>query len=330
MEEEQTWRELLGTLISDPQERQRLAEALGVNPITLIRWTTGKSNPRQDNLRPLLDALPSYRQQFVERIAKEFPHFFVHNVHAEQQAQEIPSAFYARVLNANASGPQQLRAASVRLLILQQMLGQLDPQQQGLIVVTGQCLTPTAGHMVRSLRTILGRGTGIFATFNESYTQLCGIESQIGQAVTKGHPVIVQSHEEKAQRYPTHYVAECESIVAYPILLGDRIAGSLCVISALPNYFTQTRLDLIQSYTELMVLAFDPNEFYDLRAIDLGIMPTQEIQQPIIARFPQRLTRLLIQAAQNQQHRTHSEAEMQVWQEIEEELLRRSFMSDQE
>ncbi len=35
MEQPQTWREFLGIHLSDLQERQRIADSLGVNPITL-------------------------------------------------------------------------------------------------------------------------------------------------------------------------------------------------------------------------------------------------------------------------------------------------------
>ncbi len=38
----ETWRSLLKSIISDPQERQRLAEELGIKPITLIRWVNGE------------------------------------------------------------------------------------------------------------------------------------------------------------------------------------------------------------------------------------------------------------------------------------------------
>src|SRR5579883_2024761 len=61
MEASQSWRELLGKIIADPQERQRLADTLNINPITLTRWATHKSNPRPDNLRPLIEVLPQYR-----------------------------------------------------------------------------------------------------------------------------------------------------------------------------------------------------------------------------------------------------------------------------
>jgi transcriptional regulator with XRE-family HTH domain len=75
MTERAEWRILLDKVISDPQERQRIAQTLGVRSATLTRWTTNKSNPRQDNLLALLDALPDYRQQLSDSMKKEFPHF---------------------------------------------------------------------------------------------------------------------------------------------------------------------------------------------------------------------------------------------------------------
>jgi len=67
-----SWRELLGKIIADSQERQRIANKLGVNPITLTRWVSNKSKPRPQNLRQLLDALPEYHSRMLELIAIEF------------------------------------------------------------------------------------------------------------------------------------------------------------------------------------------------------------------------------------------------------------------
>jgi len=46
MREAVTWRELLGRSIENLQERQRIANAMGVIPITLMRWANGESTPR--------------------------------------------------------------------------------------------------------------------------------------------------------------------------------------------------------------------------------------------------------------------------------------------
>ncbi len=120
MKEPETWRELLGQVTSDHQEKQRIADVVGVNPITLMRWATNKSNPRLDNLRPLLSALPRYRQQLARLIAVEYPHVLNAPPAVTEIAPEIPSAFYARVLNAHTTSPSLLRGSAVSILILQQ------------------------------------------------------------------------------------------------------------------------------------------------------------------------------------------------------------------
>ncbi|HZR42982.1 MAG TPA: GAF domain-containing protein [Ktedonobacteraceae bacterium] len=326
MEEIQTWRELLGRLTNDPQERQRIADAMSINSVTLTRWVTGRSNPRQDNLRPLLDALPQHRQQLAKLIAKEFPQFFVELLGTENDVQEIPSAFYARILNAHTTSPSQLRAASVCLLILQQILAHLDPQQFGMAVIVAQCVPPSQGQKVRSLRKTFARGTGPWHSQIEIRTEFFGAESQPGHSVLTSHPIVVQNHEEKQRLFPTHCAGpESESIAAYPILLADRTAGSFCLLSSQPEYFTQARRDLVQDYVNLLVMAFERSEFYNLNNIELGIMPNLDIQNTLLKDFHYRVTQLMIQASQNNQHLIRPEAERIVWQEFEEELLHYSL-----
>ncbi len=321
MEEVQTWRELLAKVICDSQERQRIAETLRVNPITLTRWTTGKSNPRQDNLRPLLDALPHYRQELIELISQEFPHFMIHTEPGNDNLLDIPSAFYARIISAYTGSPAQLRTSSVCMLLLQQISGHLDPQHLGLAVVVFQCVTPVVGNKVHSLRRTLSRITDMNMSCNDNWTQFVGAESQAGHAVFKGHQIAILNSEEKARLFPTHHIVQEKSTVASPILLADRVAGALCVSSTQPNYLTQAHLDLIQNYVDLMVLAFEPREFYNLDSVELGIMPPREVQLPYIARFHQRVTQRLIKATQDHQPLTRPMVEPEIWQEIESELL---------
>ena len=54
MDRSTSWRELLGKIISDVHERQRIATTLGINPATLTRWAANETNPRPQNLRELL------------------------------------------------------------------------------------------------------------------------------------------------------------------------------------------------------------------------------------------------------------------------------------
>jgi len=321
MEEPQTWRQLLGRVTGDPQERQRIADAVGVSAVTLVRWAMHKSNPRPDNLRPLVDALPQYRKQLVELIEEEYPHIFVRNSETKDISLEIPSAFYARVLSAHTTTSILLRESTICTLILQQILEHCDPQFKGMAIIIAQCMPPAPGQKVRSLRRTFGRASPPWNSHIEYHTQFLGAESQAGYAVMAGHFIVVQSREERMRTFPSHQSEEIESYAMFPILLADQTAGCLCVASTQQHYFTLERLDLLQRYADLLVLAFEPDKFYALDNIALGIMPDRRIQQPLIASFQQRVTQVMIQASRREQRLTRPQAETLVWHELEEELL---------
>ncbi len=322
MEAIHSWRELLGKVIAEPQERQRIADALGVNPITLTRWVTNKSNPRQDNLRPLLDALPQYRQLLIELIEQEFPHFISGPLPQGNSPQHIASAFYAHALNAHAVSPARLRVSTLRLLILKQIITHFDLQQEGIIALIAQCVPPRVGQKVRSLYVTYGRGTPPWGSQIENRTFFFGAESQIGRALLTGQPIIMNAPETQGILFPIHNSPFNKSSLVFPLLQSDRVAGCLGITSTQPDYFTQEHLELLQEYAYLMVLAFEPEEFYNLQDIELGIMPRADIQQTHLMSFQKRVTRHLIQASQRNQILSRPQAELLVWQELEEEFLR--------
>ena len=314
-----SWRDLLGEIISDPQEKQRIAQILKINPVTLSRWCSSTTKPRYDNIRLLLEALPHYQAQFAEFLADDFPQLFNDLKVQEDDIPEIPSAFYGRILNAYTSSPPILRSSTIDILILQQILAHIDPTQQGLSAIIIQCMPPNQHSRVLSLRKTYGRGT--LPWINHDYqTQFFGAESQVGQAVVSGHPIVVQCRCEKSRLFPSQLIAQEESSVAYPILQADRTAGCLLIICKQPHYFSQMRLDLVKYYADLLALAFEPDEFYDLTQIELGIMPEGNLQQPLLTRFQSRVTQKMIQSAQHHPL-TRPQAEILVWQELEQELL---------
>jgi hypothetical protein len=321
MEEIKTWRELLGKIISNTQEKQRIAQSLKINPVTLSRWSSGHTKPRYDNVRQLLEALPQqHRKQFVELLAYDFPQIFNIQTKQDMPAQEIPATFYGHILGAYTSSPTILRSSTISILILQQMLSHIDPGQQGMAAIILQCVPPGEKKKIRSLRKTYGRGTLPWVS-HDYQTQFCGLESMIGQALTSGHPITVQCSHEKAHIFAERYLAQEESSVAFPIMQADRGAGCLLMISSQTQYFSQIRLDLIKCYVDLLTLAFEPEEFYDLSQIELGIMPDGETQQSYLASFQKRVMQKMLQAMQEKQSFTRLQAELLVWQELEQELL---------
>src|SRR5947209_7996035 len=158
MQEATTWRELLGSIIQDPQERRRLANELGVNPVTLTRWVNGDSSPRSQSIQRLLNALPQHRKALLDQLLDEFGGLIPEpeDTLTEDSLNKIPAEFYIRVLRTRATIPHVLRFSSLCDLILQQALEQLDPNRAGIASTVVRCMPPTADKKIHSLRESVG------------------------------------------------------------------------------------------------------------------------------------------------------------------------------
>jgi transcriptional regulator with XRE-family HTH domain len=323
MQEATTWRELLGSIIQDAQERRRLANELGINPVTLTRWVNNESSPRSQSIQRLLNALPQHRKALLDQLIDEFGGFIAETEGSltEDLLNKIPGEFYIRVLRTRATIPKVLRFSSLCDLILQQALEQLDPNRIGIAVTLVRCMPPSSDKKIRSLRESVGRGTPPWESNLDQQAILLGAESLAGYAVILGRLVANQDLSEEQSLSPGYHGQWEESAAAAPIMLEGKVSGCLLVSSSQPNYFQPSRQTLIESYADLLALAFDAVEFYDTRQIELGLVPFQEVQKSYLSAFRQRLSETMILATKNQQPLTISEAEQIVWQQLEEELL---------
>ncbi len=319
-EEISLWRRLLGRIVSDPHERTRIARMIGINSVTLTRWATNKSNPRIESLHRLVQALPSYRTQLIELIPQEFPEFLTEEITIEEIAPEIPSAFYERVLNAYTSNPPLLRSSSIRITIIQQMLSHLDPVPTGLAVSISVCMPPTEDGIIRCLREDVGRGTSPWHAHLHNRLGFLAIESPQGYAITEGHAVVTCNSKEKKTLFPTHAVEYEESALACPLQMADRVAGCLYLSSPLQDYFLQSLQDVVKSYANLLVLSFEPDNFFKREQIVLGVMPPYTMQQTYLRHFQQRVTQYM-REMHSSKLLSRQEAEIKVLRDLEEELL---------
>ena len=322
--EAQTWRELLGAIISDPKERQHLIDALGVTSITLTRWVSGESDPRPQNLRHLLSVLPQHRERFVELLKKERGQGeFVNPIPDEAPPDEIPAEFYGEVFTACATMSDTLHFWSTCNLILQQALGQLDPDRQGMSIWVVKCMPPSGPHKkVRSLREVVGQGTHPWSGNLEQQAMFLGAESLSGNVVTLCRPGIIQNLDEEHNLMPAARVDDERSAAIYPILYAGRIAGVLLISSAQYNHFLlQTRTALAQCYADLIALSFETEDFYAPEDIALCVMPSHKEQKQYFAKFRQLIANTMIDAASRNRPVNNIEADQIVWQRLEEELL---------
>jgi hypothetical protein len=325
MDQPDSWRTLLGTRIhKNPQERQRIAFALGINPLTLMRWASGVSIPRPQHLRQLLRTLPSTESLlWRELIAKEFPKFaeLETGPDVESESVEIPSEFYARVINTYTITPPPRRFWAISSLVLQQALAQLDPNKVGMSITIAVCMPPSgAERTVRSLRELTGQGTPPWPTNLEPQAMFLGIESLAGYTTAVGHLLTTNRSDQSTHR-PAHWLLWEESAIACPLIQGERVAGCLLASSTQPSYFSPFRQTLFQKYAELLLLAFAPDSFYATGDLMLRPMPSLEVQQAHFSLVRQRVSITLLGATRERRAITMTEAEQMVWQQIEEELL---------
>src|SRR5260370_9891836 len=153
MEESTTWRDVLGNIIQDPQERRRLANELGINPVTLTRWVNNESSPRSRSIQRLLTALPQHRKALLELLLDDFEGLIAEteDLLTEDLLHKIPSEFYTRVLRTRATIPKVLRFSSLCDLIFHQALDQLDPKRLGLPSIGVRCIPPSPQGTIRRL-----------------------------------------------------------------------------------------------------------------------------------------------------------------------------------
>lgn len=312
------WRELLGSIIAESAERERIANEIGVHTGTLMRWVNGDSNPRQQNLRQLLRALPKQQRN---QLSHMLPWSDPTGIDDENVDWEIPYSFIMEVLEIRASTTDQLRSWTITRHVLQRALKQLDPERIGMSISVVRCMPPKDGK-IRSLRESEGLGTPPWGGDLEEKALLLGAESLAGH-VTSGCRMEQVGDLKSKRIFLPAYRSEYEvSSAACPIMYGSRVAGCLLLSSIQTNYFaSEARLALIRAYAHLLALAFDSQEFYDPSILELHIMPPLEMQQTYFADFRQRVL-ALIQGSTNAGARVSGpSAEQLVWQEIEEAML---------
>lgn len=320
-----TWQDLLKQFIENPSERVRLAMLVKVSPVTLQRWVNQVSRPREENVRALLRALPiSYSDEFARLILQDFPGAFQEYPIRESVLLEMPSDLYARVLAALALTPLPMCRQTIQNLVLQQAISQLDTRPGGLLVNLVCCIPPRPGRKVRSLREVGGMGTLPWACGSEQKTMLLGAESLAGHMVIQHRPLVINSRRE-ITFFPANWTKYEYSVAAFPIMAHARVAGGLLVSSNQEHFFTSERVTLLEDYSHLAALIFEEREFYSEHDIELGVMPSEDLQVSWFRSFNQRVSQKFADALLTHNRMTLQEARLYVLQDLEDELLRLSF-----
>jgi hypothetical protein len=311
---------MLGSITSDPAQRERITRQTGVRSVTLHRWVTGESQPREQNLRQLLHAVPiNLQEEFLQLLKEE--HLDFSPLALQKTPREIPSSFFAEIHATRAQIPDVLRYWTISRQVLQHAIRQLDPDQQGMMLIIVECMPPRPDRKIHSLREKTGRGNLPWGQ-DLKVPMFLGVESLAGYAVTYGRHAQVQDLRERSSLFPTYPIGYEVSATAHPIQFSGRIAGCLLASSIQPNYFySLDLLNLIQNYANLLALAFEPEQFYPQDIINLSLIPPLETQEKISTNFRQRVATIMERSFAQMSPITSVVAEAIAWQEIEAELL---------
>jgi GAF domain-containing protein len=327
MQEAQSWRELLKAITRDAGEKQRLVSTLGITQLTLTRWINGDSDPRSQNIRQLLNALPQHRAQLYELLKKEPALLHAISTNSPSPTEiphTIPADFYQHVLALYTSTNSYARFWTLSSVILQQLLQQVDTKRYGLYTSIVRCM-PISGpqRKVRSLRESVGFGTTPWTENVEQNALFSGAESLAGNTVALCRATIIQDYSYGSNAplvSPWNFVKSC---VLFPILFAGRVAGALVVASTRANFFVPSdRIELIQLYADLVALAFDSADFYATEQIALGVMPPYEEQRKYFSQYQRMVAETLLQHPSR--FVEHNEATLLVWQKLEDMLLQLS------
>lgn len=299
------WRDLLRHIIANQTERQRIAQEINISPVTLTRWATGEFKPRPQSLRLLPQAIPQHQDEMKALLMKEFGDIFSQDAQGSSApaTDEIPSVFYDRILQALAQLPKTLRTQSLFDLILQQALEHLDPLREGMSISVVRCSPPKPGNPVRSLREGIGIGNPPWKRDLSQKSVFLGADSLSGAVVSLCRPLAIQSTEEGESLFPAQWFDFEKSAAAAPIMRGggEGVVGCLLVSSTQKYYFSTVRISLIERYANLLALAFEYHEFFDLTNIELHIMPSHDQQLALLGEFRHHVLTIITQAADNNQ-----------------------------
>lgn len=321
MQKTSSWSELLKHIISNSAERERIAAEIGVSSITLSRWANGESKPRSQNLRQLLIVLPKqYHDQFQKLLEEDLTLSSLPP--EESSAQELPLTLVNEVLATRASASDQHRFWAISRQVLQALLRQLDPQSRGMAITVVRCMPPHKDGKIHSLRESVGLGNAPWESDLEAKAVFLGAESLAGYATSLGRLYQIGDLRTEPTLLPAYQTEQEVSAIACPIMYASRVAGCLLLSSTQPEYFlSQARQEFIRNYTNLLAVAFGPEEFYPLSFIELYVLPSHEVQRSYFAGFRQQIAQLMRESANTSHPLSIIEAEQLAWQQIEQLLL---------
>jgi hypothetical protein len=271
----------------------------------------------------LLNVVPAaYADPLRTSITQEFPTLVPSlSLPPREPAVELPTSFYRQLFKLLADYSVPIPYIAITDFVLTELIKLMNGEEEGLLVVVLQCLAPQRPPFVRSLVTTCRASTDNLPREILQDIAFFGAESLSGYAVSRGHSSVVPDYEHVEPLLPLSPVDPLRTVAVYPIRRGGKTAGCLAAAGVLPHALTLERQRLLEQGADALSVAFAEQDFYAPEHIRLAVMPSYKEQRPLLANFRERVTRLSIQLRRQGQTLYVHEAETQVYQQFEQELM---------
>lgn len=314
------WRVVLQKIIQPTKERQRIADALGISPATLVRWAKHRSRPQQVSLARLVKIVqPQYKAELQRALKSAYP--LMEEKFVDETFEDVPASFLRQILRDRAIIIETLQSWQLSATIINEALNLLDPHSLGMAITPVLCMPPIEGR-IRSLREHGGRGTYPWTTDLEHKSIFLGMNSLAGYVVHNGRPASVRDVSKERYIPVFAYPLEWEnSAAACPIWMDGKIAGCLLAVCLEVDHFTQARMDLLVNLTNLYALALTQEQFYEHHLVHLRYIPHPKHQLSLLQSFRLRSNQIMAMAYREGHSISTADAEKLAWQHIEDKLL---------
>jgi transcriptional regulator with XRE-family HTH domain len=327
------WQAILCKNLENGAERERLSQALGINPITLMRWARGKSNPQRSYLARLIKVVqPEFRSDLHNALLEKYPD--MRKNFQEETVDNVPSFLYREVLRERGAIIEHLHPWQLSNKILDEALRLLDPHRLGMAITPVLCMPPDSTGMIETLHEQGGRGTQPWASDLEHMSIFLGGNSLAGNVVQRGRPEKVEDIKNE-RSIPCFAFPEKREVsaAAWPLHYEGRIAGCLLAVSTQVGHFIPERMALLEHFASLYALLLSTNTFYPSTALRLHWLLEGEDQLRYLRSFRETFSKLMITSRNDGKPFSHVEAELLAWQKIENQLIQatdRNNEQDQE
>jgi transcriptional regulator with XRE-family HTH domain len=305
-------------------ETSAIAKTLGVTENTIYRWLNGRSEPRQSNLRALLEALPEHRTALATAMRQTFSYELDQ---LQNEKREFSKEVYQEILEMVAHfETDEEQVWHVTQCLFDHALLLLDRQQRGLSLTYAAIMPSRADGSVHSLREVITRGSYPWPSHYEDRVFL-GRTTLAGQAAVKLRTctwyTVSDEYIESSEStgHATRMLVEVDdherSACACPVLRFGQFGGVLVVSSTDPELFrTPDTCSLVEEMARLLATVLHDRDLCDPGMLHLVPMPALDWQRrKINTTLMPRIMRYVRKAGLSRQ-----EAEMRASAELEQEF----------